>query len=178
VAGSNAGLAVLPGKGDYDRSIEDYSQTLHLDPKNIAAYRNRGFTYLLKADFPTAAADLQRSIQLTEDAFPMLGRYLARARTGESAGEELAANAARMKTKTWPYSVIELYFGKRSAAEMSAAAVKPEEWCEEQFYPGEWYLLHRDRAKAEGALRTAADTCPKTFYEYDGAVAEMKRLNQ
>ena len=54
---------------------------------------------------------------------------------------------------------------------------KPEERCEEQFYPGEWYLLHRDRAKAEGALRTAADTCPKTFNEYKVAVADLKRFN-
>jgi hypothetical protein len=52
---------------------------------------------------------------------------------------------------------------------------KPEERCEEQFYPGEWYLLHRDQT--ESALRTAADTCPKTFNEYKVAVAELKRFN-
>jgi tetratricopeptide (TPR) repeat protein len=172
-------------KGDYDRAIEDYSHALRLDPKNVAAYGNRGFTYFVNTDFLAAAADLQRSIELGSSeppiprAYLMLWRYLARARAGNfGGGEELAANAARLKPKEWPYPVIEFYLGKRSAGEMSSAAAKPEERCEAQFYIGEWYLMRGDRMKAAGALRTAAETCPKTFYEYDGAMAELKRLNQ
>ena len=33
-----------------------------------------------------------------------------------------------------------------------------------------------NKPDARRALQTAADTCPKTFYEYNGAVAELKRL--
>jgi lipoprotein NlpI len=61
---------------------------------------------------------------------------------------------------------------------MLVAATKPEERCEAQFYLGEWHLLRRDHAAAATALRIAADTCPKTFYEYDGAIAELQRLGQ
>jgi lipoprotein NlpI len=168
-------------KGKYDLAIADYTEALRLDPKTNAAYANRGFTYFLKADFPLAATDLQRSIELKElkgSVYPILWRYLALGRTGNSSGEELVANAARFKTKEWPYPVIEFYLGKRSAAEMSAAAAKPEERCEAQFYLGEWYLLHNDRSKAASALGNAATSCPKAFYEYGGAVAELKRLNQ
>jgi lipoprotein NlpI len=166
-------------KGNYDRAMADYNKALRLDPKNVAANRNRGFTYFYEADFPAAATDMKRWNELKEGAYPMLWRYLARARGGNVGGaEELAANAARLKAKEWPYPVIEFYLGKRSAAEMSAVAAKPEERCEAQFYLGEWYLLRGNGAGAAGALRTAADTCPKAFYEYEGAIAELKRLNQ
>jgi hypothetical protein len=59
---------------------------------------------------------------------------------------------------------------------MLAAATKPDERCEAQFYLGEWYLLRGDRAAAAAALQLAVDTCPKPFYEYDGAVIEQMRL--
>jgi len=167
------------GKGNYDQAIADFSEALRLSPKDITAYSYRGFNHFLKADFPAAAADLLRSLELKVGAYPMLWRYLARARVGNVGGaEELAANAAWLNAKAWPYPVIEFYLGKRSAAEMSAAAAKPSERCEAQFYLGEWYLVRGDRAKAVGALRAAANTCQKTFYEYDGAIAELKRLDQ
>jgi len=166
-------------KGNYDRAIADYDEALRLDPKDVSVHADRGFAYFLKADFPAAAAALQSSIELDQETYAMLWRYLARARVGSGSGaaDELAANAARLKAKEWPYPVIEFYLGKRSVDQMSAAAGKPEERCEAQFYLGEWQVLHGDRTKAAGALRTAADSCPKDFYEYDGAVAELKRLD-
>jgi rhomboid protease GluP len=57
-----------------------------------------------------------------------------------------------------------------------SAATKPNEVCDAQFYLGEWKLLHGDRTAAIAALRIAANTCPDAFYEYDGAVAELRRL--
>src|SRR5262245_58491819 len=52
----------------------------------------------------------------------------------------------------------------------------PEEKCEAAFYTGELQLMLGNKPDARTALQTAADTCPKTFYEYNGAVAELKRL--
>ena len=96
----------------------------------------------------------------------MLFRYLARSRVGESAGSELEGNIGRLKTKEWPYAVTELYLGNRSPAETLAAAVRPDDRCEAQFYIGEWYLLKGDRANAKAALKAAVETCPKTFTVY------------
>jgi lipoprotein NlpI len=56
-----------------------------------------------------------------------------------------------------------------------AAASKPEQRSEAQFYVGEWHLLQGERAQATKALQAAVDTCPKDFIEYRGAVEEMKR---
>jgi hypothetical protein len=51
---------------------------------------------------------------------------------------------------------------------MHAAATKPDEKCEAAFYAGEWQLLRGNKPDARTALQTAADTCSKTFYEYNG----------
>jgi lipoprotein NlpI len=103
--------------------------------------------------------------------------YLARERMGEDGMAELEAKAAQLKSTDWPYPVIELYLGRRSPADVLLVASKAEERCEAQFYNGEWHLLRGNRAAAATALKAAADICPKSFFEYEGALAELKRLN-
>ena len=61
---------------------------------------------------------------------------------------------------------------------MMSAATKPDQQCEARFYIGEWYMLRGDRAAATATLSMAVNTCPKTFYEYDGATAELTRIKQ
>jgi lipoprotein NlpI len=72
--------------------------------------------------------------------------------------------------------VIELYLGRLSPADVSRIASTPDDACEAQFYSGEWHLLHGNYEAAAAALKVAVDTCPKTFVEYRGAIAELKRL--
>ena len=74
--------------------------------------------------------------------------------------------------------MIDFYLGHRSLDELRAAAGKPGEKCEAAFYAGEWYLLRGKKAEAGPELQIASDTCPKTFVEYFGAVAELKRLGK
>ena len=118
-----------------------------------------------------------RATELEDNAYSAIWRYLAREHVGENGAAELEANAARLKSKDWPYPVIELYLGGRSPAEVLSVASKPEERCEAQFYIGEWHLLRGNRAAAATALQAAADICSKDFFEYKGALAELKRLN-
>ena len=164
-------------KGDHDHAIADYTEAIRLDPKSFNAYKNRGQEYFYKGEFPAAAADMLRATDLAHEAYPMLWQFLARGRMGQDGAAELSANAARLKTKDWPYQVIDFYLGRRSLDEMRTAASKPEEKCEAVFYAGQWHLLRVNKADAKVALQNAADTCPKNFSEYAGAVAELKRLN-
>jgi lipoprotein NlpI len=129
-----------------------------------------------KGDFTAATADLLRATDLADNAYGMLFRYLARARLKQDGAAELSASAARLKSKDWPYAVIDFYLGLRSLAEMRAAANRPQETCEAEFYIGAWHLLRGSNAEARTALQVAADTCPKTYIEYTAAVAELKRL--
>jgi Flp pilus assembly protein TadD len=162
--------------GDLDRALADYSKAVELQPNNITFTKNIGYARFYRGDFKDAAADLLRAIELKDDIYPMLFRFLARSRSGETAVSELEANAARLKTKEWPYAVIDLYLGRRQPDATLAAAVKPDDRCEAYFYVGQWYVLKDNKADAEAALKTALDTCPKTFIEYAAAVAEWKRL--
>ena len=141
---------------------------------------SRGYARFHRGEFNDAAADLLHAIELRDDPYPMLFRFLARARTGEAeaAGPELELHASRLKTKAWPYAAIELLAGKRAPDATLPAAVKPEEVCEAHFYIGEWHILRGEKDAATQSLQVAADTCPKSFIESEGAVAELKRLKQ
>jgi tetratricopeptide (TPR) repeat protein len=52
------------GKGDFDRSIADYSEAVRLDPKSASAYGGRGLAYFDKGDFDRAIADYNEAIKL------------------------------------------------------------------------------------------------------------------
>ena len=163
-------------KGDLDRAMADYSEAIKLSAQRCASLpqpRLRLFLYGRLHGGRRGPAARQRS---RGQRLPNLWRYLARGRLKQDGAAELGANAARLKSKDWPYAVIDFYLDRRSLAEMRAAAGKPEEKCEAEFYIGEWHLLRGNTADARTALQAAVDTCPKDFVEYAGAVAELKRL--
>ena len=74
--------------------------------------------------------------------------------------------------------MIAFYLGQRSLDEMRTGARSVNEKCESAFYAGEWELLRGNNGEAKASLQVAADTCPRTFVEYDGAILELKRLGQ
>ena len=51
-------------KGDYDRAIADYNESIRLDPIYALAYRNRASLYIKKGDYNRAMADLNEAIRL------------------------------------------------------------------------------------------------------------------
>jgi tetratricopeptide (TPR) repeat protein len=176
LAYANRGIAYY-GKKDYDRAIADYTKLIWLEPKNAHAFSYRGYIHFYKGTFKESAADLRRAVELDNDACAMLFRYLALARLGEPAVPELEANARRLTTKEWPFAAIELLAGKRSPEELPAAG-NPDEICRAHFYIGQWHLLRGDKGSAAASLKTAADTCPKTFIEHGAAVAELERVSR
>jgi hypothetical protein len=89
---------------------------------------------------------------------------------------DIYAASAGLKPVECPFPVIELFLDRRTSADMVAAAIKPTEQSEAQYYLGQWHLLRDDRAASIEALRKAVETCPKNFIEFAGAVAELKRL--
>jgi lipoprotein NlpI len=128
-------------------------------------------------NFEAAAESFLRATELDHDAYSVIWRYLARQHGGANGEAELAANAERLKSKDWPYPVIEMYLGQRLPGAALSAAHRPEDRCEAQFYIGEWYMFRGDRVAAAAAFRDAAATCPKDFNEYAGALAELNRLS-
>ena len=164
-------------RGDLDRAIADITKAIELDPRNSGYARSLGLARYNRGDFKGASIDLLRSLELrNDDVYAMLFRHLAKARAGEAGEAELEANAGRLKTREWPYAVIELCLGKRSPTATLDAAVTPGDRCEAQFYIGQWHVLKASKAEAETALKVAVETCPKNSVEYAAAVAELRRL--
>lgn len=134
-------------KRDFDRAIADHSEAIRLDPKNARAYDNRGTAWQEKGDFDRAIADYNQAIQL--------------------------------KT-AWPAPVIRLYLGQLTPAAVRVAAENPDanvrmgQACEADFYNGEFALRGGNKVEAKRLFAIAAANCPKDFFDYSSAVAELK----
>jgi tetratricopeptide (TPR) repeat protein len=163
---------------DFDHAIADYTQAIRLDPENGSHYSDRGYAHFYKGTFAAAAKDFGRANEGGDNPYRMLFRYLALAGVGENGNVELAASAAKFKTKDWPYALFELMLGQQSTETVMAAATRPAQRCEANFYVGEWYLIRGNREQARELLQKAADGCAKTFYEHAAAVTELKRVNR
>lgn len=190
---------LLMKTGDLDHAIADFNEAIRLGPANIVTitkddaiirlaierikadyYGVRGHAKFLQGKFSDAASDYARFAQFHRDEpSTILQLFLARARSGQPGGAaELQTGAAALKQPDWPFPVVELFLGRKTAVETLGTAATPDQRCQAQYYIGEWYLLRGETTAARPALQAAADTCPKSFDEYQLAQFELKRLGQ
>jgi lipoprotein NlpI len=170
-------------KKDYDRAIADYTETIRLDPKNAQALNNRGKAQFYQGKFSSAALDFAQFQKINPSTYTALWLYLARVRGGDAgANVELTSNANSIAEKKWPAPVVELYRGIADPVSVTSLTADPDlktqngQLCEANFYVGQWHLLHSDIPQARALFIRAQNECPKNFYEYRGAVAELERL--
>jgi tetratricopeptide (TPR) repeat protein len=166
-------------KRDYDHAIADYSEALRIDPRHAAAFCSRGALHSLKKDYAQAAKDYSDAIRLDpKDAHAVLNLYLARARADPAhARAALASDAKKLNRSHWPYPVVELFLGSRTAEATLEAAVAPETKCEAQSYIGEWRLLRGDSA-ALASMKEASDACANSAIENLGVRSALQQLRQ
>jgi lipoprotein NlpI len=164
-------------KGDFTLARQDYDEALRRAPNDADTYRSRGYMHFYAGDFAAAAADLARVVGADpDDPYAPLWAYLATARVDPVKAKAYLDLALRRSSPAWPGPVAALLLGTRTLDATLAAAENPSQRCEAQFYGGEWKLLQGDRGSATAALKAAMETCPKSFIEYKGAQAELKRL--
>lgn len=183
VAHNNRASALI-AEGNYDEAIAEYKTAIRLDPKYAAPYQSLGWAQFLTGDYASAETNIARANQLRPNRYAILWLYLIRSREGSNARARLAADASAFSsTAAWPQPVIEYYLGRLSEPGLEAAAATEgaetpsEQRCEADFYLGEAQLLRHDA----GAIRffdLARATCPRNFYEYEGALAELKRIGK
>jgi len=164
--------------GDHKRALADFNAALELEPGLLAALRPIGVDWFGQGEF-ALAAELMRIGEGPADAHAVLYRFLARARGGAEAGAELAANAAKVANKAWPYPLIELFLDERSPHNaLAIAGLRPHERLEAHFHIGQWYLLHGNRKAAKANLRLVAARYPHHLPECKIARSELKRLRR
>jgi lipoprotein NlpI len=163
-------------KHDYDLAIASITKAMKLDPDKPSYARERGYTRFHRGDFAASAADLRLSLNRQFDPYAVLFCYLARARMGEAAEEQLRSDARRLRNKIWPSGAVDLYLGSRTPEALRASLTEPDEHAEAHFYVGQWHLLRGNQTEAVTAFRNAMQECPTVFLEHVGAVAELARL--
>jgi lipoprotein NlpI len=170
-------------KGAHDLAIADYTTAINLVPTDdVEFYIARGAARFDTAQYRAATADLALAMQMWPTNIEVaLWLYIARTRAGT--GNPRAAitliylqHQAPKASSRWPYPLVELFFGSRTAAATLAAAETSHERCEAGFYVGEWDLMHGKRDQATRLLQSAARTCEAISIESGGAKSELKRL--
>jgi hypothetical protein len=58
-------------------TVQDRAKVVELDPNDASSLRGLGYARFNKGDFKAAASDLPRSLDLKDDIYAMLFRYLA-----------------------------------------------------------------------------------------------------
>jgi lipoprotein NlpI len=172
-------------KGEYARAITDYDAALRLNPKSPSAYFARGRAQLYAGNYPRAIADLEEAFKSEPNQYTSLWLYLARKRSDAFNAEELLDSETRAtRGGGWPTVIIVLYLGRTDrdsvfAASTNADASKQhEQRCEANFYVAHWHLLKGERERAAPLLKEAQGGCPREFLEYEGTVAELRRLQK
>ena len=175
----------LSVKGDYGRAVADYDAAIALGGKAAMTLLGRGRARFYAGDFARSAADLEQALKLEPNGYTALWLYLARKRGGAiDAEQQLEIDGRSDRSTGWPGTVIVLYLGRTDTDSVLAASTNNDprrraaQRCEANFYLAHWYLLRGERERALPLLKEAQAGCPKEFFEYEGTVAELRRLQK
>src|SRR6266540_4513663 len=169
-------------KGEYDRAIQDYDRAIQIQPDYAKAFHNRGIAQFLQGQFAAAATDFAKHVDLTpHQRYPAIWLYIARARAGQNADEDLR-EAKSLDVKSWPGPAVALYGGMLEPKKMPEAAANSDgetqkgQLCEAHFFLGEYDLIHGFQDQAAGEFQAAADIC-RTQHECSFiAKVELRRV--
>jgi lipoprotein NlpI len=172
----------LSVKGDYPRAIADFNKALQLDPKAAGVHFARGRTLFYMSEFTRAANDLETAFSTQPNIYTSLWLFLARSRSGAPGADDQLERDTRRIRAGWPAPLIALYMGRTDASSVVAATTsgegtrRREMRCEADFYVAQDYLIKGERARAQTLLQAVQSDCPKNLLEYEGTLAELRRL--
>ena len=171
------------GKGNLGSPLEDLRHAIEAEPDDPVAYYYRGNLYFYQGKYAAAAADFRRHAELAPGhPYTLIKLYVTTARTGKDAKPELRTRAAKLRSKDWPFPIIELYLGRVSAESVldtvsgKGSRRQKERACEAYFYVGYYFLLAGDTDRAKNLFEKALATGVEDFNEYKTAKAELWRL--
>ena len=172
----------LAVKGDYPRALADFAKALQLNNKAEGVYFARGRTYFHASDFVRAAADLDAALAEKPNIYVALWLFLARKRAGDDGATDLLERDTRRLRGGWPTPLIALFMDRTDVASINIAAnasdpaLRRDIQCEADFYVAQAHLIKGERKPAQALLQRVLGNCPKNLLEYEGALAETRRL--
>jgi tetratricopeptide (TPR) repeat protein len=164
--------------GQFDLAVASASRAIGLEKDRASAHYARGLSAYYIGQYSLAGDDLRRSADLRTHSYSVIYLYLARARMGQLSTVELEGDAARLTAKGWPLPVIEMLAGKRTTEAVLQAARGASEQCDAHYFGAQYHLLRDNAGEHAAGLRSAAQVCPSSDYEFMGVRAELSRLGE
>lgn len=171
------------GAGSYEEALSDHDATLAIDTTDVDAVYARGRANFYLGRFAAAAKDFERAVAaITDDAFPAIWLYLAKARSGQQARRTLASLVDRFARDAWPGPIVALYLGLATAQDLQDAAAKadsakqPDALVDANFFLAQYLLLRGEDEAAARLLGAVVDTGAARSISTIAARAELKRL--
>lgn len=172
----------LTVKGAYVPARADFDRALQLDSKAPGVHFARGRTRFYASDFAGAARDLEIAFAAQPNTYVALWVFLARKRGGSDDAEDLLERETRRLRGGWPSPLVALYMGRTDipsvnvAAEGSDPPQRREMRCEADYYVAQSHIIKGERTRAQTLLDGVQRNCPRNLLEYEGTLAELRRL--
>jgi len=172
--------------GDYDKAIAAFNRCVELAPDSFVARIHRALAFLDMGDFDKALADLVKAGELShQDGWlPYYNTWLfiARESLHQDGKTALAEFRKTLKDSDWTTGLVRMYLGEITPDDLLKADAgkdsRPdrEHYCEAYYYIARFHLLKGDTALARKFFQSCLDTRTPHFWEYDSALANLKRL--
>ena len=187
---------------NYEAAVADYTVVLAREVFNTRALRARGYAAFYIGRFELTEGDFELSVRDDGAAdgtriCSAIWSYLGTTHLGGDGEPELAANMEEvsvdrnrfraepidMFTQVWPGPVAALYLGQIGPDDLRFYGVETEDQTRDQrlaevtFYLGQYFLAQGDVAQARALFEETIATGITSYVEYEGAAAELARLN-
>jgi tetratricopeptide (TPR) repeat protein len=168
--------------GQLEKAREYFQKASGMDPNAMGLFIGRGTLEVLLNDSADALRDLDQAVeQIPSDATSIIWLHNAKYHDGENDSVELEKWRRNLTDAKWPSTAVDLYAGKttvdavRAQANADGVEAAAVQACQAEYYIGEYYLQHGDRANAHTSLLSAANSCPQNnSAEKQAASIEIK----
>ncbi|MGY3588193.1 tetratricopeptide (TPR) repeat protein [Bradyrhizobium sp. USDA 4341] len=174
--------SILRARGDLELGLSNIKQAIELTPNDPQLHRWAGSAYFQGGLLSEAHDEFVRASELDrKDVYTLLWLDLVRQKTGQPSGLDEASG--RLDQSQWPAPIVRLFLGATTLEAVIKAAddanpVKVRgQLCEAHFYGGELALAKGATDEAVRLLRLAADGCPRIYFEWAPANAELHKLD-
>lgn len=165
-------------QGAYELALADENRIVDLDPDNEQSYFDRGRTAFLLGLFDAAVADLTEVLRRNVRRENIhLWQYLAQVRRDGPNSETERKMSLQYGVESGSVVLVQFLAsdGEKSFNEIYDPR-SAEAWCRGDFLTGQRHIVRNRPAQARVALQRAVYNCTKNMFEYDAAVAELRRL--
>jgi len=152
---------VYADKGEYDRAIQKYNQSIGLNPSDGATFYIRGNAYASKGDYKRAIQDLNEAVRLQPEYMAFISRGAVRFEQADFAASVLDFTMSSQLAPTDIYNLMWLYLARARAGLNPEGALSSAQKLDLTSWPGPLIALYRGESFPNAVMVAAANPDPK-----------------